>query len=40
MIAVIGDCAEEASAVRAVQLAQESFGKLDMLVNNAGRTLN
>ena len=40
VVAVIGDCAEEASAVRAVQLAQESFGKLDILVNNAGRTLN
>ena len=36
----VGDVAEEKTAVRVVQLALESFGRLDVLVNNAGKTLN
>lgn len=40
VIAMVGSCAEETPAIRIVQLALESFGRLDVLVNNAGRTLN
>ncbi len=40
IVALVGDSSEEATAVRIVQLAQKSFGRLDVLVNNAGRTLN
>jgi len=36
----VGDSSEEATAVSIVQLALESFGRLDVLVNNAGKTLN
>ena len=35
-----GDVAEEETARRAVELAQQRFGRLDILVHNAGRTLN
>lgn len=37
---LVGDVAEEATARRAVELARTRFGRLDVLVNNAGRTLN
>ena len=40
IVSFIGDVAEESTAVRAVQLAQQTFGRLDILVNNAGKTLN
>ena len=40
VIALVGDAAEESTAVRVVKLALESFGRLDVLVNNAGKTLN
>ena len=40
VVAHVGDAAEEITAARIVTLALESFGKLDVLVNNAGRTLN
>jgi NAD(P)-dependent dehydrogenase (short-subunit alcohol dehydrogenase family) len=38
--AVVGDVADEAIAVRNVATALERFGRLDVLINNAGRTLN
>src|SRR5262249_30518936 len=34
---LIGDVSKESTAVRAVQLANERFGKLDNLINNAAR---
>ena len=37
---ITGDVAEEGTAVRTVALAVARFGRLDVLVNNAGRTLN
>ena len=40
VVALVGDAAEEETAVRIVELALESFGRLDVLVNNAGKTLN
>ncbi len=40
VVALIGDSSEETTAVRVVQVALESFGRLDVLVNNAGKTLN
>ena len=40
VVALVGDSSEEETAVRIVQLALESFGRLDVLVNNAGKTLN
>jgi NAD(P)-dependent dehydrogenase (short-subunit alcohol dehydrogenase family) len=38
--AVVGDVADEATAARSVGAALDRFGRLDVLVNNAGRTLN
>ena len=35
-VSVVGDAREEATAQRAVAAALESFGRLDVLVNNAG----
>jgi NAD(P)-dependent dehydrogenase (short-subunit alcohol dehydrogenase family) len=35
-LAVVGDLAEEATAVAAAQTAVEAFGGIDVLVNNAG----
>ncbi|MBK1868499.1 SDR family NAD(P)-dependent oxidoreductase [Aestuariivirga sp. YIM B02566] len=40
MVPFVADVSREDSAVRAVALAQESFGKLDILVNNAARIMN
>jgi NAD(P)-dependent dehydrogenase (short-subunit alcohol dehydrogenase family) len=37
---VVGDVADEIIAARNVSTALERFGRLDVLVNNAGRTLN
>jgi 3-oxoacyl-[acyl-carrier protein] reductase len=31
-----GDAAEESTAIAAIQLAQQRFGRLDILINNAG----
>ena len=39
IVALVGDVALSATAERAVALAQERFGRLDVLVNNAGRVL-
>ncbi len=36
---LVGDASKEDTAIRAVQLAQERFGKLDILVNNAARII-
>jgi NAD(P)-dependent dehydrogenase (short-subunit alcohol dehydrogenase family) len=38
--AVVGDAADESTARETIGLAVERFGGLDVLVNNAGRTLN
>lgn len=38
--AVIGDVADESTATQNVATALDRFGRLDLLVNNAGRTLN
>lgn len=38
--AVVGDVADETVSALNVATALESFGRLDVLVNNAGRTLN
>jgi NAD(P)-dependent dehydrogenase (short-subunit alcohol dehydrogenase family) len=35
-----GDVAEEETARRTIAMASERFGRIDVLVNNAGRTLN
>lgn len=35
-VAVVGDAREEATAERAVKQAQESFGRIDILINNTG----
>ena len=35
-----GDASEEETAQRTIKLALERFGRLDILINNAGRTLN
>ena len=40
VITLVGDCAEEETARRAVALAKEHFGTVDILVNNAGRHLS
>lgn len=40
VIAVVGDVAEEDVAVLNVRTALNRFGRLDHLINNAGRTLN
>ena len=37
---LVGDVADEETAHHAVALAQDRFGRLDVLVNNAGRTVN
>lgn len=37
---LVGDVADEAVARRTIALAIERFGRLDILVSNAGRTLN
>ena len=37
---LVGDVAEEEIARRTMALAQERFGRLDILINNAARTLN
>lgn len=37
---LVGDVADEDLARRSVELAAERFGRLDIVVNNAGRTLN
>jgi NAD(P)-dependent dehydrogenase (short-subunit alcohol dehydrogenase family) len=39
IVALVGDVALSATAESAVALAQERFGRLDVLVNNAGRVL-
>ena len=38
--AVVGDVAEERTAARTIKEAVDRFGRLDILVSNAGRTLN
>lgn len=40
IVTMVGDLSEEATAVRAVELAIERFGRLDMLVNNAAGIIN
>ena len=40
IVTLVGDAAEEDTASRMVELALEGFGRLDVLVNNAGKTLN
>jgi NAD(P)-dependent dehydrogenase (short-subunit alcohol dehydrogenase family) len=40
MVTLTGDIAEEETARRSVELALTTFGRLDVLVNNAGRTMN
>lgn len=40
VVAVLGDVADETVAALNVATAIEHFGRLDVLVNNAGRTLN
>ncbi|MER9200237.1 SDR family oxidoreductase [Mesorhizobium sp. M0933] len=37
---LVGDVADEDLARRSVELAAKRFGRLDIVVNNAGRTLN
>ena len=39
-VTLTGNVADEAVARRTVTLAGERFGRLDILINNAGRTLN
>jgi NAD(P)-dependent dehydrogenase (short-subunit alcohol dehydrogenase family) len=39
IVALVGDVALAETAQRAVALAQERFGRLDVLINNAGRVL-
>lgn len=40
VVTVTGDAAKEETARAAVQAALDRFGRLDVLVNNAGRTVN
>ena len=40
VVALVGDASEEDTASRTIELALKSFGRLDVLVNNAGKTLN
>jgi NAD(P)-dependent dehydrogenase (short-subunit alcohol dehydrogenase family) len=40
VVALVGDVSEEETAMRAVALARERFGRLDILVNNAARVIN
>lgn len=35
-VGVVGDASDEATALRAVETAQQEFGRLDILVNNVG----
>ena len=37
VVPLVGDVSKEETATRAVQLAEERFGELNILVNNAGR---
>jgi NAD(P)-dependent dehydrogenase (short-subunit alcohol dehydrogenase family) len=37
---LVGDVADEELAKRSIDLAAQRFGRLDIVVNNAGRTLN
>ncbi|MDX8510419.1 SDR family NAD(P)-dependent oxidoreductase [Mesorhizobium captivum] len=37
---LVGDVSDEGLARRSVELARERFGRLDIVVSNAGRTLN
>jgi NAD(P)-dependent dehydrogenase (short-subunit alcohol dehydrogenase family) len=39
LVPLVADITQDGTAERAVGLAQEQFGKLDLLVNNAGRIL-
>ena len=36
---LVGDVSKEETAVRAVEMAQQRFGRVDVLVNNAGRII-
>ncbi|ASW09749.1 SDR family NAD(P)-dependent oxidoreductase [Rhizobium sp. 11515TR] len=40
IVTLTGDIAEEQTAIRSVGMAIERFGALDILINNAGRTMN
>ncbi|WP_265442558.1 SDR family NAD(P)-dependent oxidoreductase [Flexivirga meconopsidis] len=40
VVSVVGDAADEAVAVKSVAAARSQFGRLDVLVSNAGTTLN
>ena len=35
-VSIIGDAKEEATAIQAVKAAKDSFGSLDILINNVG----
>ena len=37
VVALVGDVSKEETAVQAVEIARERFGRVDVLVNNAGR---
>jgi NAD(P)-dependent dehydrogenase (short-subunit alcohol dehydrogenase family) len=40
VVAQVGDAADEAVAIAATKRADDTFGRLDVLVSNAGKTLN